>query len=175
MVHNGGLIVLKKYNILMKTVFALVLCLMVNHQLRAQGIKKIKIEELTDYIDKSDHPLIVNFWATYCLPCIHEIPYFQAETKKYEKKGVELLLVSLDLSDYYPLKIAAFVNKQQYVATLFWLDESNADHFCPKIDKNWSGGIPSTLFVNNKTGYRRFFERQLTEPQLKENIFDLLK
>jgi thiol-disulfide isomerase/thioredoxin len=159
----------------MKTVFVLFLFLMVNHQLSAQQIKKIKIEDLTDYIAKSDHPLIVNFWATYCLPCIHEIPYFQAEVKKYDKEGLELLLVSLDLPDYYPLKIQGFVKKKQYAATVLWLDESNADHFCPKIDKNWSGGIPSTLFINNKTGYRRFFERQLTEPQLRQNIQDLLK
>ena len=138
-------------------------------------IKKMKIDELKTYIEKSDHPLIINFWATYCVPCAHEIPYFQTNAEKYKNDGVELLLVSLDLPDYYPAKISSFAKKEKYSASIVWLDETNADYFCPKIDKQWTGGIPSTLFVNNKKHYRKFFERQLTEPQLEENIKALLQ
>lgn len=159
----------------MKTFFATFCFFILNHNLAAQEIKKIKIDELKSYIEKSDHPLIVNFWATYCVPCVHEIPYLQTETKKYKSDGVELILVSLDLPDFYPSKISAFVKKENYTSSVLWLDESNADYFCPKIDKNWSGGIPSTLFVNNKNSYRKFFERQLTEPQVEENIKILVK
>jgi thiol-disulfide isomerase/thioredoxin len=144
-------------------------------KLAAQDIKRVKIDELTAYIEKSDHPLIINFWATYCLPCIHEIPYFQSEAKKHKSEGVELILVSLDMPDCYPSKIAALAKKENYTTSIFWLDESNADYFCPKVDKKWTGGIPSTLFINNKTHYHQFFERQLTEPQVVENIKVLLK
>jgi len=139
----------------------------------AQSIKKVSITDLENYITKSDHPILVNFWATYCEPCVAEIPNFQNEVKKY--KNIELLLVSLDLPDYYPSKIASFARWKNFTASIFWLNETNADYFCPKIDKSWSGGIPSSLFVNNKTGYKKFFESQLTIAQLQENCRALVK
>lgn len=141
----------------------------------AQSVKKVKIEELAAYIQSSDHPLVVNFWATWCAPCIEEIPYFQKEIKKYAGQRAELLLVSLDFPDAYRTKLPAFIKKHNYEATFFWLDETNADHFCPKIDPKWDGAIPATLFVNNKKSYRKFFGRQLTEPQFVLNMQELVK
>jgi thiol-disulfide isomerase/thioredoxin len=138
---------------------------------RAQDpVQKIKVTELQDYIVRSDHPLIVNFWATFCVPCNKEIPYFQSTVARYKDQGVELILVSLDLPDYFPAKIADFVRKQGYTAKILWLNETDADYFCPRVDPKWSGGIPSSLFIDNKTHYRHFFDRQLTEPQVDLEI-----
>lgn len=140
-----------------------------------QQVKKVKIEELAEYIRQSDHPLVVNFWATWCAPCLKEIPYFQEEVKKYAGQKAELILVSLDFPEAYPSRLTTFIKKQQYEASFYWLDETNADHFCPQIDPKWSGSIPSTLFVNNKSGHRRFVERQLTHPQFVLAMQDLVK
>jgi thiol-disulfide isomerase/thioredoxin len=138
---------------------------------RAQApVQKIRITDLQEYIAHSDHPLIVNFWATFCVPCNKEIPYFQSTVARYKEQGVELILVSLDLPDYFPGKIGNFAKKQGYTAKILWLNETNADYFCPRVDPHWSGGIPSSLFVDNKTHYRRFFDRQLTEPQVDVEI-----
>src|ERR1700761_3734776 len=90
-------------------------------------IKKIKITDLEQIIAQSDHPLIVNFWATFCTPCIKEIPYFQSTVAQYQ--DVELILVSLDAPSYYPAKIAAFAAGHAFTAPIVWLDENNAD-FC---------------------------------------------
>jgi thiol-disulfide isomerase/thioredoxin len=142
---------------------------------RAQvPVQKIRIGELQEYIARSDHPLIVNFWATFCAPCNKEIPYFQSTVARYKDAGVELILVSLDLPDYYPVKIGDFARKHGYTARLMWLNETNADYFCPKVDTGWTGGIPSSLFIDNKTHYRRFFDRQLTEPQVELEIKKML-
>ncbi|MBN9380413.1 MAG: TlpA family protein disulfide reductase [Chitinophagaceae bacterium] len=138
----------------------------------APTVYKWKITDLESYIANADHPLIINFWATFCAPCNKEIPYFQSTAAKFQ--GVELLLVSLDLPDYYPVRIAAFAKKQGYTATLAWLNETDADYFCPRVDRRWTGGIPSSLFVNNKTHYRRFYDRQLTEPQVELAIKEML-
>lgn len=138
------------------------------------AIKKIKITDLEQTIAKSDHPLIVNFWATFCGPCCKEIPYFQSTAAQYKDQRVELILVSLDLPDDYPAKIAAFAKARGYTVPVFWLDETNADYFCPKVDPGWSGGIPCSLFINNKTHYRRFFDRQLTEGQVGPEIKEML-
>ncbi|HEY6503381.1 MAG TPA: TlpA disulfide reductase family protein [Chitinophagaceae bacterium] len=139
----------------------------------AQEIKKIKITELERIIADSKTPLIVNFWATYCIPCIEEIPYFLKLSKKYEKDSVKLLLVSLDLNDDYE-KIKPFAVKRKFTAPIVWLNESNADYFCPKVDAKWSGAIPATLFINNNTGYRKFYEEQIKEEALEKEIMAIL-
>lgn len=139
----------------------------------AQEVKKIKVTELESFISSSDGPLIVNFWATFCIPCIEEIPHFQKMTEKYKKEGVKLLLVSLDLEDDYK-KVAPFAKKRKFTAPIVWLDETNADYFIPKIDEKWSGAIPATLFVNNKKGYRKFIEEQVDENELEKEIMAIL-
>ena len=138
------------------------------------SVQKMKVTELEDLIAHSDHPLIVNFWATFCVPCNKEIPYFQSTAARYSSEHVELVLVSLDLPDYYPGRIASFAQSHGYSARLVWLNETDADYFCPKVDARWTGGIPSSLFINNKTHYRRFFDRQLTEPQVDLQIKEML-
>lgn len=83
--------------------------------IKAQEIKKIKITDLEAYISKCDHPLIVNFWATYCEPCIKEIPYFEKLAAQQIGKNIELLLISVDLPDYYPKKIGSFIREKNFM------------------------------------------------------------
>src|ERR1043165_9500061 len=105
----------------------------------AQKIKSIKATELEKIIAESKTPMIINFWATYCVPCVEEIPYFQEEVKKYKDQGLQLLLVSLDLKSYYPNKVRNFVKQKKFTAPVAWLNETDADYFCPRVDPKWSG------------------------------------
>ena len=84
----------------------------------SQSLPKWKITDLEEYIAKSDTPVIVNFWATYCVPCIKEISYFQEVVKQYEKQGVKLLLVSLDFRESFPDKINSFADKRKFTAPI---------------------------------------------------------
>ena len=138
------------------------------------AIQKMTITDLAAYIANSDHPLIISFWATYCVPCIREIPWFQSTVARYSDQRVELILVSLDHPDYYPSRISDFAQMKGFTSRIVWLNETDANYFCPKVDPRWTGGIPSSLFVNNKTHYRRFFDRQLTEPQVDLEIKKML-
>ena len=141
----------------------------------SQSIPKWKIEEVVrSFTNNSDTVYVVNFWATFCKPCNEEIPDFIKIVKKYEGQKVKLLLVSLDLPSYYPVRIAAFIKKNNYKTNHVWLNETDADHFCPLIDSTWSGAIPSTIIVNGKTGYRKFVEDQISpadfEAAIKEAV-----
>ncbi len=160
----------------MKPKFFFIACLLLLGSLagRGQEIRKIQITDLEQVISDSKTPLIVNFWATFCVPCIEEIPYFQSQVKAHEKEKVQLLLVSLDLPEKFPAGIRSFAVKRKITAPIVWLNETNADYFCPRIDEKWSGAIPASLFVNNATGYRQFYEEQLTEAELKEAIRAML-
>ena len=151
----------------MKISFMVFMLVMFFNKTDAQQTQKIKIKALTDLIATSDSILIINFWATFCKPCVEEIPDLIKLAKKYKKEKASLYLVSLDLEDYYPEKIKKFVAKKKYAAKIAWLDESNADYFCPLIDASWSGAIPATLFINNKTGYKKFYEKQLSATEIE--------
>lgn len=160
----------------MKYLKRLLLFLLFSGILSVQGqtVQSWKVTKLQDYISKSDSVLVINFWATFCKPCIEEIPYFEGIVSKYKGQKVKLLLVSLDLKDQYP-NIKAFARKNKYTSQIVWLNETNADYFCPKIDKAWSGGIPATLIVNSKTGYRKFFEDQVNPPEFENELKNALE
>lgn len=140
----------------------------------AQEIKSIKATDLKKLIAESKTPLIINMWATWCKPCIEELPYFIEEIKDHRKDSLQLILVSLDFKEAFPEEIAAFAKKRKIDASIFWLDETDADYFCPKVDPKWSGAIPATLFINNKTGYRNFIEEQVSHEKLKKEIKAIL-
>jgi thiol-disulfide isomerase/thioredoxin len=158
----------------MKTIF-IISFLLFAIGINAQQIKSIKITELTQAIKESKKPLIVNFWASFCVPCLEEIPYFEELAEKYKLQNVSLLLVSLDLKKSYPDTIEACIKKHKISAPVAWLNEDNADYFCPRIDSNWMGNMPSSLFVNNATGYYRFFDEQLCREKLEQQIKAMLK
>ena len=141
----------------------------------AQSIPKWKLDDLKAAITNADKPTVFNFWATFCKPCVEEIPYFQQIVKKYDSAGVQLVLISLDLSDAYPKQISTFAQKHKFSSPIKFLNETNADLFCPAVDSSWSGAIPASLFINNKTGYRKFFEEQLSSEKLEREIQQMIE
>ena len=150
----------------MKKLLFLLSFLMVQQLVSAQEIKKIKMDELIKMIDTSKIPLVINFWASWCGPCVREIPWFEKNVAAMADKKIKLVLVSIDFPDDYPKNIQAFARKNGYHSEIVWLNETNTEEFCPKIGKSWDGSIPVTLMVNNKKKYRQFFAHQLPEEKL---------
>lgn len=146
----------------------LILLIFFNWQLigTAQSIQKVKIDQLLKMIDTSSMPIVVNFWATWCGPCIREIPWFEKNVALFAVKKIKLLLVSIDFADEYPKGITDLAKKNGYRSQILWLNESEADAFCQKIDKSWEGSIPVTLMVNNQKKYKQFYNQQLPEQKL---------
>ena len=160
----------------MKKLLAICAFLFCGNLAMSQEIKRVKIEELVKMIDTSSTPLVVNFWASWCAPCIREIPWFEKAVAEFKEKEVKLVLVSLDFpEDYRDKAIHKFVKKTGYQSQVVWLDETNADKFCPPIDSAWGGSIPATLMVNNKKSYRRFFEHQIKEERFKMELEKLVE
>ncbi len=175
---NGALPSMKNLNkpIEMKKIaIAFLLSLLVGNVYSQQQIRKVKIGDVVKMIDTSTVPIVVNFWATWCAPCVHEIPWFESSVAELKDKNVKLVLVSLDFKSDFPDKIKAFVKSKGYKASILWLDETDADLFCPLIDNKWSGSIPATLMVNNKKGYRQFYGEQVPEMKLKQELKKLVE
>ena len=155
---------------MMKTLFAILFFLYFS-PISAQSIPKWKITDVEKYVAKENNDvLVINMWATFCKPCVAEIPAFIKVTDKYKSQNAKLLLVSLDLPSFYPNKIASFAKKHKFNSNIVWLEETDADYFCPKIDKAWSGSIPATLFLNKKTGYRKFLEEEMSAAEFEKEL-----
>lgn len=157
----------------MKCIFLLWVAVSLAFICFGQHIKKMSVTDLEAFIRNSEKPLVINFWATFCKPCIEEIPYFQNTIEEKYKGEVELVLVSLDLPDYYPAKISSVALQKKITSPIVWLNETDADYFCPMIHEKWTGAIPATLMINNKKGYRKFYEQQLTPLQLLRELKEL--
>lgn len=141
----------------------------------AQSVRLVKITDLQKIIAESKTPLVVNFWATWCKPCIEELPYFHEEVKKHKVDSVQLILVSLDFKEAFPDDIIKTAHKRKFTGRLLWLDETNADYFCPLIDEQWQGECPATLFINNKTGYRKFLAEKISKDKFQKEIMAILR
>ena len=159
----------------MKKLLSILMVILLAMVAHGQEVKKVKITDLEKTIAESKTPLIINFWATWCIPCLEEIPYFMEEAKLHKNDSLQLILVSLDMKDAFPVQIKKTIVKRKITVPVQWLDETNADYFCPKIDSAWSGVMPATLLINNKSGFRSFFEEQVPREQLEAEILKLVK
>ncbi len=141
----------------------------------SQQIPSIKVEELVKQYSNAKGVTVVNFWSTWCKPCQEEMPGFLSVTDSMKQQGVSLLLVSLDTKDVYTNgKLKAFVKKKKWLAPMVWLNETNADRYCPAVDKTWSGVIPVTLIINPAKNYTKFYEAALNKAELINAITEAL-
>ena len=138
-----------------------------------QGGDLVKLEGLQQLIQNEKEQIqVVNFWATWCAPCIKELPLL--ERLNADRKDVRVRLVSMDMDlDPDPEKVRKFVIRKKILSQVLILNERNPNLWIDKLDKNWSGALPATLVVNNKTGKRKFVERELHEGELESLIAEV--
>ncbi len=136
--------------------------------------------EIYDYdglkplINKEDDNVhVVNFWATWCAPCVKELPYFEAINEKYKAEGVEVLLVSLDFPKNYDTKLTPFIEKHKLQSKVVAFDDTDQNRWIPAINKDWSGAIPATIIYNDDK--RQFYEKSFTQEELETELKQFLK
>lgn len=140
-------------------------------QAQTRNVPVVKLPHLQRYLTSTaDTTYVINFWATWCKPCIEELPNFEALQKQYAGKPVQVILVSLDFAKDLEKKVIPFVNRRQLQSTVFLLDEPDQNAWIDTIDPSWSGAIPATLFINPARGQRFFIEKPLTPQQLEEHL-----
>lgn len=158
----------------MKGLF-LTTCLILSNLCFSQQIDVVKISDLKNRIENSsDTTYIVNFWATWCAPCVKELPHFDSIHKQYANNKIKVLLVSMDFKENLEAKLAPFIKKKSILSEVVLLDELNGNYFIPKISDDWTGSLPATLIINQKKGINTFFEKKLSYSFLEDEVNNAL-
>jgi thiol-disulfide isomerase/thioredoxin len=138
-----------------------------------EGLTVVDYDGLEPYLNKKDDRLhVVNFWATWCAPCVKELPYFEALRETYPNENIDILLVSLDFPNKYESKLLPFMEKYQLKSEVIALDDTNQNRWIPAINENWSGAIPATIIYKGEK--RKFYEQSFTEDELKTELEQFL-
>jgi thiol-disulfide isomerase/thioredoxin len=138
----------------------------------AQQARIIKFGDLQKILDThSEQIQVINFWATWCAPCVKELPLLEKLNAK-KNLNAKITLINLDYADKLD-KVNAFIARKNIRSEVLLLDEIDYNSWIDKVDKSWSGAIPATLIFNPKTGKRTFLEKELNDGELEELISKL--
>ena len=142
---------------------------------KLEDIPVYEFEALQEALPEDENQLVIlNFWATWCKPCVAEMPYFDAISKKYaDDNEIKVLLISLDMSSQLETRLIPFMNQRQLHPEVWVLDDPDANSWIDKVDPSWSGAIPATLFYKGQK--KAFFEQSFHSEQEIEDIIQTFK
>jgi len=154
-------------------VFLLVAVLLgVNSQ--AQNVPVINVDQLESRLENgADTTFVVNFWATWCGPCVKELPFFETLGANNSAAKFKVLLVTMDFVENLESKVIPFIAKKEIKSAVLLLDEGNPNEWIPRVSEKWSGAIPATIFVNTQKKTRHFHEGSFKEGELEAKLQEL--
>lgn len=131
------------------------------------SVPLIKIDSVNTRLKNGNDTIyIVNFWATWCAPCVAELPYFEQIDSVYRDKKVKVILLSTDFKKDIDTRVTPFVEKKKLHSEVYFLDELYDNEWIPKVDSMWQGNIPATKIYSAKSHQSVFLPRETTYPEL---------
>ncbi len=123
---------------------------------------------------QNDTLYVINFWATWCGPCVEELPYFEQLATATQGMPVKIVMVSLDFRRDLRTKLLRFVRQRPTLPPVIALADSKTAEWIDRVDPNWSGAIPITVIYRNDR--RLFVEDAFADyEQLREAVFSLMQ
>ncbi len=132
--------------------------------LAAQDVRNIPVLDKTQLVDlvnsSNDTTYVINFWATWCVPCVKELPYFEEFNEKNKDKKFKVILVSMDFEEHISNRVLPFVNKRELKSQVLLMGDINYNDWIDAVEPKWSGAIPATIV--RKGGKSNFVEKSFS-------------
>jgi thiol-disulfide isomerase/thioredoxin len=127
----------------------------------------VERDYLTDLINKpsTDEVQVINFWATWCVPCIEELPAFTAVD---QMDDIQVILISLDDASQIDRLVNPFLKENNITSTVKLLDDPYAAEWIPMVDPHWDGAIPATLIQRGDK--KLFYNKSFTQSELEDEL-----
>ena len=150
-----------------------ILCLLIYPQCWGQAaktpIKRLNFNQFEPYLHKNNDSIyIVNFWASWCIPCREEMPSLEKIRVKYADKKLRILLVSLDMPSQVESRLIPFIHSNNIKSEVILLDDPNQNQWIDKVDSKWTGTIPFTQIYGRS--FRESYEQSFRFNQLDSII-----
>ncbi|AXO81418.1 TlpA family protein disulfide reductase [Olleya aquimaris] len=141
----------------------------------SKQFKIFNYKQFEDYLKTKDKSktYVINFWATWCAPCVKELPYFEKINTDYASENVEVILVSLDFPKQIDTRLKPFLKDNKLQSEVVLLNDVDANTWIPKVNKDWSGAIPATLIYNSEKS--EFYEQSFDYNDLENTLKTFLK
>lgn len=120
------------------------------------------------FTQHNDTLYVINFWATWCKPCVKELPYFESIRNENILLPIKVILISLDFREQLETHLIPFLVKRKIMSEVMVLHDPDANTWIDKIDPEWSGSIPATLFIKGSS--REFYEKSFSYEELNKII-----
>ena len=113
---------------------------------RAQGVQLLSFNEVNQIISKKDEKTrVINFWATWCKPCVEELPLFKMAAEDAAFRNAEFIFISVDFQSQHQ-KVLDKIAELKLTGTQIHLNEKGTD-WIDEIDPDWPGAIPYTMLI----------------------------
>ena len=144
-------------------------CILSFTQSKGQSVKEIDSDTLKALTSNmNDTTYVVNFWATWCSPCVEEIGYFEELHRQSDSSTVKVILVSLDFPNQIDRRVVPFLKEKEITAEVLLMTDLDYNSWIDRIDPSWSGAIPATLIFNRES--RVFLEKEITRDELFNHV-----
>jgi thiol-disulfide isomerase/thioredoxin len=117
---------------------------------------------------QNDTTYLVNFWASWCTPCVDELPAFERVGEEYRHQKVKVLLVSLDFPGQIETRLLPFLEKHEIRSEVLVLNDPDANKWIDRVDPSWTGSIPATLIYHGSD--KTFHEGVYNYDELKRIV-----
>ena len=142
----------------------------------AQTVSVVTFDQLDSMTRNTGDTIVVfNFWATWCKPCVQEMPAFDSLHRVYADRKVRVVFVSLDFLSQLDKRVRPFVEKRKFMSPVLLLNAPDPNSWIDRVSPEWSGSIPATLIVGTARNIRNFYEREFTFEELSSIIQPLVE
>jgi thiol-disulfide isomerase/thioredoxin len=107
-------------------------------------------------MNRNGKVLLINVWATWCIPCREEFPDLVRLAEKYQGRNLEVIGISADYPDEIASKITPFIESEKVNFPIYVQDFDKEENFINYLNRDWSGALPAT-FIYDKSGAQQKF------------------